>query len=80
MANKVADPAMETRMASKIPLRRMADPYELTRAVVFLASDASAYVSGSQVAVDGGLTAGLFPDRADLTTASVTAALKEGTV
>ncbi len=37
-----------------IPMRRMAVPEELMTAVLYLASDASSYTSGSDVLVDGG--------------------------
>jgi len=40
----------------RIPAGRTGDPVELAAAVVFLASDASAYVTGQTLAVDGGLT------------------------
>jgi len=37
-----------------IPLGRMADPLEVGRVAVFLASDLASYVSGARVACDGG--------------------------
>ncbi len=41
-----------------IPLRRMGDPDEIARMVVVLASDLAAYMTGSQVVVDGGALLG----------------------
>ena len=39
---------------SKIPMRRMGDPEELVTAILYLASSASGYSTGSDVVVDGG--------------------------
>jgi 2-deoxy-D-gluconate 3-dehydrogenase len=44
--------------AGRVPLRRWADPDEIARVVVFLASDLSAYINGAQLVVDGGYLVG----------------------
>lgn len=40
----------------RIPVGRLADPSDLKGAVVLLASDASKYITGSEIVVDGGYT------------------------
>lgn len=45
-------------LVSTVPLGRAAKPDEIARAIVFLASDQSAFVTGQIVTVDGGKTAG----------------------
>jgi NAD(P)-dependent dehydrogenase (short-subunit alcohol dehydrogenase family) len=44
-------------MGKDVPLRRYAEPEEVARAVLYLASDESAYVTGAEVVIDGGFTA-----------------------
>jgi 3-oxoacyl-[acyl-carrier protein] reductase len=43
-----------------IPLRRLGAASEIGDVVCFLASDRAAYVTGTTIAVDGGLTRGLL--------------------
>ena len=45
------------RYAARIPLGRMAERSEMVGTVLYLASDASRYVTGQIIAVDGGLSA-----------------------
>lgn len=44
------------RLSKKILLKRMGHPEDLTGALVYLASDASSYVTGQNIVIDGGLT------------------------
>jgi gluconate 5-dehydrogenase len=52
-----AAPALVERLKTKSPMRRMGSPHELKGAIVFLASDASSYLTGQNLIVDGGWTA-----------------------
>jgi NAD(P)-dependent dehydrogenase (short-subunit alcohol dehydrogenase family) len=40
-----------------VPLGRIGDPYDMTGAALFLASDDAAYITGDVIKVDGGMTA-----------------------
>lgn len=48
------DPATAESFLSRIPMRRAGEPRDLSGAVVFLASDASSYMTGQILYVDGG--------------------------
>lgn len=50
------DPDFRRKFCERVPLRRMAVPSDLAGPLLFLASDASAYVTGIDLLVDGGFT------------------------
>ncbi|MBZ0214134.1 MAG: SDR family oxidoreductase [Nitrospirae bacterium] len=51
------DESFLNEYAKRMPMRRMADRHDYDGALVFLLSDASAYMTGSNLVVDGGWTA-----------------------
>ncbi len=68
-ADMAADPAereLVRRYLAKIPLRRAGTPHDQAMAVLFLASDDAAFISGQTLIVDGGeLGGGSWYDEAD---------------
>jgi len=53
------DPEFDQWLRSRTPAGRWGDPRELIGALLFLASDASNYVNGQIIYVDGGITASI---------------------
>ena len=47
----------EERITAMHPIGRMADPREIARAVLFLASEDSSFMVGTTITTDGGFTA-----------------------
>ena len=54
---RLAEPGVRDALAAKSALGRIGQPADLMGAIVFLASDASAYITGTSIRVDGGTTA-----------------------
>jgi 3alpha(or 20beta)-hydroxysteroid dehydrogenase len=50
-------PELIDKLIKGIPLRRIGQPEEVAEAIVYLASDESVYVTGAELAIDGGVTA-----------------------
>jgi NAD(P)-dependent dehydrogenase (short-subunit alcohol dehydrogenase family) len=50
--------AMIRELSSQVPLGRMGSPLDVAYAVVYFASDESAYVTGAELHIDGGILAG----------------------
>jgi gluconate 5-dehydrogenase len=53
----LADEAFYEKLVARIPLGRIAEPDDLIGAMLFFCSDASAFVTGQVLTLDGGLTA-----------------------
>jgi NAD(P)-dependent dehydrogenase (short-subunit alcohol dehydrogenase family) len=48
--------AMAAQIQSQIPIGRFGDVSEVARTIVFLASDEAAYIVGSELVIDGGMS------------------------
>jgi NAD(P)-dependent dehydrogenase (short-subunit alcohol dehydrogenase family) len=53
-SGRTADPAVRTERMRVIPMRRPGEVDEVAYAILFLASDESSYITGSEIHVDGG--------------------------
>jgi NAD(P)-dependent dehydrogenase (short-subunit alcohol dehydrogenase family) len=54
---RLTDPALQREAAARIPLGRTGRPEDIAYGVLFLASDESSFVTGSELVIDGGYTA-----------------------
>jgi NAD(P)-dependent dehydrogenase (short-subunit alcohol dehydrogenase family) len=52
-----SQPELEEALSKSVPLGRLAEPNEVARAVLFLASSESSFVAGHELFVDGGVAA-----------------------
>ena len=57
MTAESGPPDKVEQMIAGIPLHRMGTPEEVAELVLFLASDAAAFITGAEISVDGGATA-----------------------
>jgi NAD(P)-dependent dehydrogenase (short-subunit alcohol dehydrogenase family) len=55
------DPEIFEKLARWYPVGRVGTPDDIAAAVAYLASDEASFVNGSELVVDGGLTAGMGP-------------------
>lgn len=56
-AARQADPEILRQSQSRIPLGRIGQPEDIAYGVLFLASDESSFITGSELVIDGGFTA-----------------------
>ena len=57
MIDSAPDRNIEEKLVKQIPLRKLAEPIDIANAAVFLASDESSFITGTELVVDGGLSA-----------------------
>ena len=57
------NPEMERQISRGVPLGRLAEPEDVARAALFLASEDSAYITGATIPVDGGWQVSMTPLR-----------------
>jgi 3-oxoacyl-[acyl-carrier protein] reductase len=59
LAAGVSEQEIRERWAAEIPVRRLGQPEEIADAIVWLASDRAAYITGQTILVDGGIYKGM---------------------
>lgn len=59
-ANKTTPEELENSFCNQIPIGRLGEVDEVARVITFFNSDASGNVNGTVIAVDGGMSKGLY--------------------
>ena len=57
VADMLADPNFYNPLVARIPMGRIAEPEDVARAILFLSSPASDFITGQTLYLDGGITA-----------------------
>ncbi len=57
-----SNPELMDVFKERIPVQRAADPFEIARPALFLASDEASYITGATLVVDGGWALTGYPD------------------
>ena len=58
ISHRIQGEENKNRIKNTVPLQRVAKPIEIAYGALFLASDESSYMTGSEMVIDGGVTAG----------------------
>ena len=58
ISHRIQGEESRKRIKENVPLQRVAYPIEIAYGALFLASDESSYMTGSEMVIDGGVTAG----------------------
>ena len=58
ISHRIQGEESQKRIKETVPLQRIAKPIEIAYGALFLASDESSYMTGSEMVIDGGVTAG----------------------
>ena len=57
MIDAAPDRNIEQKLIQQIPIRKLAEPIDIANAAIFLASDESSFITGTELLIDGGLSA-----------------------